>query len=52
MLSIDDTLQNLSELRLCIINEEVGLGYNVFSWTVVSKVASTRDALITQFAYL
>ena len=29
MLSIDDTLQNLSELRLCIINEEVGLGCNV-----------------------
>ena len=57
MLSIDDMLQNLSELRLCIINEEVGLGYNVFSWTVVSKVAMRHytqeiDALITQFAYL
>ena len=29
MLSIDDTLQNLSELRLCTTNDEVGLGYNV-----------------------
>ena len=42
MLSIDDMLQNFSELRLCIINEEVGLGYNVFMLVLDDRKQSSN----------